>query len=29
MGRPGLLTVTLREDDDRIRVTGTGTAILM
>lgn len=29
MGRPGLLTVTLREDDDRIRVTGSGTAILM
>jgi PhzF family phenazine biosynthesis protein len=29
MGRPGLLTVTLREDDDRIRVTGSGTAIVM
>jgi PhzF family phenazine biosynthesis protein len=27
MGRPGVLTVSLREHDDRVRVTGTGTAI--
>ncbi|MFE2431405.1 PhzF family phenazine biosynthesis protein [Streptomyces sp. NPDC059373] len=27
MGRPGLLTVSLREDDPRVRVSGTGVAI--
>ncbi|MEW2631405.1 PhzF family phenazine biosynthesis isomerase [Streptomyces sp. NPDC048389] len=27
MGRPGVLTVELREDDKRVRVTGTGTRI--